>query len=426
MAADDRKFTIPFGGKIPPVREFIAIATWVLVVTKLFIFDFDVYAVERFAPRLRTALGYKVFIEIGLLALALLLMGRKKLMKNAVYVLLYPLVLLAWRIPVFTLKRWPLALAFAPVIYRAISTFPSTFLCYTLAALSGLAILASLERLLLVGAMLGLYAFLAIHLNRSFRNAYNVGMMEGVTSVLKKIRESAESGSFDQPPPPPGAAKVAQPPQAAPNDPSTLYILRTLTEIVIAKVSRISRGRQYDLYLIGCWLYTVSMTSVVYALEFLSLRKIDPSAFGPGVAPSFFGFLGFSLGHLMPARISVIAPVTRFAVLISYSEGACALVILVILVFTVLTAARESFRTGLDDFSLELRALAGALDQRITNVYRMTIAEVELLLLRDRAPIVNALRKARGLPEILVQPDPPQNIPPSAITLTREAQHPAA
>ena len=51
----------------------------------------------------------------------------------------------------------------------------------------------------------------------------------------------------------------------------------------------------------------------------------------------------------------------------------------------------------MDEFGAELRSIAEALDRRVTDVYRMTLAEVELLLLPDKADLVNGLRKARGL-----------------------------
>jgi hypothetical protein len=78
----------------------------------------------------------------------------------------------------------------------------------------------------------------------------------------------------------------------------------------------------------------------------------------------------------------------------------CALIIFFILVFTVLTAARESYKTEMDELGAELRAVADALDSRLTEVYRMTLDEAELFLMRDQAPLVNLIRKGRGLPEL--------------------------
>ena len=57
-------------------------------------------------------------------------------------------------------------IAFAPVIYRGISEFPKTFLLYTVAAFSALAVVISFNRIELILAMAGFIALLGTHLYR--------------------------------------------------------------------------------------------------------------------------------------------------------------------------------------------------------------------------------------------------------------------
>lgn len=405
MDNETSKTNISRAAKLRVFRECTGILLWLYVFVKLFVFDLDIWVLDQFSPGLGRVLHYKVFAVIAAAVASWMVLGRKQFSSTVLYIVGYPLIVLFWRLPVFAFRRWPLILAFAPVIYRAVATFPTTFLFYTLAILSGLIILISTERALLVPAMVGLAVFLSVHLYRGFRDAYSVSIMAGLTSFLRKIKDSVQQGAFDHAAPP-----VPSPPSngAQTRDPSSLYLLRSITEIVIDKVGWEVRSRKYDLYLILSWLYTLGATVVVFSFEFLALRKMDPSAFGPIVSEtSFWEYLGFSLGNLPLARISGIVPVSHAAIFFSYLEVGCTVLIFFIFVFTVLTAARETNRADMDDFSAELRSIAEALDRRVTEVYRMTLAEVEMLLLRDKADLVNGLRKARGLAVLpLIAPKP--------------------
>ncbi|MEP7367549.1 MAG: hypothetical protein ABI972_30180, partial [Acidobacteriota bacterium] len=152
-------------------------------------------------------------------------------------------------------------------------------------------------------------------------------------------------------------------------------------------------------YLIMSWLYTVFVTIVTFGFLFLSLHKIDSTSFKIGSVATSWDFMAFSLEALTTARVSTIVPSSRVAVLMCYSEAFCAMLIFVILVFTVLTAAREAFREDVECFSRELRLTAGAIDSRIESVCMMTVGEVEKVLHESQFVLVNTMRKSRGLPE---------------------------
>jgi hypothetical protein len=201
-------------------------------------------------------LNLKVFAFVGVLALAMLAVKRKKVMTTTLYVIGYPLVVLFWKIPAAACKRWPLTIAFAPVIYRGISEFPETFLLYAIALFSGLAVVISFNRVALILAMAGLTVLLGTHLYRSFRNSYSVGIMGGLLSLLKKFKASVEKGTFDLSQAPPALAGGT--PQDGsqsghPRNPSGLYCLRFLTDTVLDKVRWVTRSRRHDLYLIASW-----------------------------------------------------------------------------------------------------------------------------------------------------------------------------
>ena len=82
-------------------REIIAIICWIYVITKLFIFDIDIYIIERYFSDYAWVINYKFFILIGTLAIIWLLTKNRQLIIWSLFIFFYPVVLLFWRIPYF-------------------------------------------------------------------------------------------------------------------------------------------------------------------------------------------------------------------------------------------------------------------------------------------------------------------------------------
>src|ERR1700691_2931071 len=124
--AEGGRIAIYFGKQRQIIRECVAMALWAYVLLKLFVADPDVY-ILRLAPGLSRVLDLRVFALTGVLCAGYLVLGQKRFLKLLLYLLAYPVVVLFWKLPLTAFKRWPLIIAFAPVIYRAVSSFPATF-----------------------------------------------------------------------------------------------------------------------------------------------------------------------------------------------------------------------------------------------------------------------------------------------------------
>jgi hypothetical protein len=77
-----------------------------------------------------------------------------------------------------------------------------------------------------------------------------------------------------------------------------------------------------------------------------------------------------------------------------------ALIILVILVFSVLTAAREKCKEDIDDFLTELSSLGKGIQEKCFTLFNIALSDIEIALLTNNGQFINMLRKARGLPEL--------------------------
>lgn len=377
---------------IRALREALAIILWAFITVKVIVFDIDVYVFEKYMPSLRWVLNYRFFGLLVLISVVLIGMGKKTIRRFLLYVICYPFSFF-WRVLKLFFRNWALMVALAPALYDLLRSFRSRFTVMTAAALSALCIALSSNTYLLIPSMVLLGLYLIMHLYRSLRKAYRSSIFEGLSDLVKKLRIAIDGGQQML------WKKEKYDPETKNYEQQCLmyYLVNSVTEIVVDKLDRVVKSRKPDLHLMISWLATVLLTSLIYGFEYWSLYKLNIHSFTANYTLSFWSFWGFSFGKLTPSSLSSIAPETVAATILSYSELFCALIILVILVFSVLTAAREKYREDIADFVAEVGILGKHVQEQLFQVYAITIADVEIVLLPDNAVIINKLRKARGL-----------------------------
>lgn len=395
------------------VRECAALFTWIYVTVKLLLLDVDVLLLESLAPRYREVLYFKGFILLAVVAVGWA-MGRRAFPLALAYIVVYPLTLVFWRLPKLALPYWPFLIALAPALYRTAVNFRTTFVLYSFALVSALAILRAREQWILGAAMAVLLFVLAVHLWRSIRHAYAPGLFEGLCALTRAAAQAARGGKFDEyiatgakrVGPAAGATDQASGTrssqgQAAP-DPTLLYALRSAADLIAIHVGNVVKRKVFDLYLIASLLNTYVLTALVFALEYAAVATLDPAAFVNAGRGSFWTFVQLSLSVLTPAP-SVVEARSVLALAFLYMEVACAALVPLVLVFTLFRSARERFSEGMEQFAAEMKRLAEVLDDRISVAYSLTLEECERVLLSDegKGEVVTLLRRLRGLPPLL-------------------------
>lgn len=383
-------------------RELCAIIFWCYLLGKVAIFDFDTYIINKCFPDLVQVLYYRLFLLAAIISILWLSLGKKRFPRFVLYVVAYPIVILIWKIPKAIFRHWSISIVFAPAIFEFITKFQTYFIINTLVAFSAILILTSYNKILLSISMLILATFLVYHLYSSFCKAYQSTVFSRLQGIISKIKIRLSETSFFQ-----KMWDNARSRNEPKNDQeelqtrlSTLYIVYWCAEFVKEKVDHVLQSRKIDLYLIFTWFWTVFLTAVIYSLEYFSLYKILPNAFIAPFKPTYFSFLGFSFGKFAPSEVSAIFPENLPAVLLCYSQLACTVVIFVIFVFTILTAARERYKEDIYNIVKELTELALIIQEKFTIIFDMALADAEYVLLTHNATLVNGLRKLRGLPEL--------------------------
>lgn len=378
------------------LREVVGVLVWVFVPLKLFVADIDLLLMEEFAPKLVPLSSYRLFALLGGTSILWILLGHRNFKRLAGFVAIYPAVLICWRLPLLLLRRWPIALAVAPAVYDALTSFRATFLLYSFASISMLIIVKSTQFAYVAPAMAYLLFFMCVSLWRSTRKAYKASVFLGLSEMLRDLRERTDRLSFlgrrgeeDRRPVDDDGSVHA--------NVTVIYLLNWGFEIVADRVQQ-AAARRIDLYLIGSWLHTACLISVVFAFQHWGLSRLSSTQAYSVTDPSFWAMLGYSVSTLTTSDVSRLEPISGPAVFLAYAEVLFTVFLVVILVFTILTAAREAYRSDIEVFIQELRLTAESVDHVLVDLWELSLSEAERLLLIENPDFVNGLRKTRGLP----------------------------
>jgi hypothetical protein len=393
-------------------REALGAAFWVYALTKLFVFDIDVYAITQISPHLAWLVQYKAVVLMSLLALLWVSLGNRRSLVLVGFVAIYPFIIVFRLFKPFlriAMRRWALLLLFSPVIIAAAKNARVTFLMYTVAFVSALLIAMQSRAGFVMAAMAGVLLFLLAHLWRSFRKAYSLPLFDQLTDLVRSVRNAIEAGKLDH------AAQASTGPSVntqagQPRSPTSLYLYHSIADAIAGRIHNLVKRRIVDLYLIASWLYTAIVMVTGFAFLYWGLWKIQPRAFDGANDAGFWDFFAYSFERVAPGGLSHIVPMLPNAMILSYVEGGFGILIVVILVFTFLTAAREAYREGAEEFTSELRLTADAAEQRAYTRYKLTLVQIEGTILVTNRIWVNALRKARGMPELPAPQTPSANI----------------
>lgn len=380
------------------LREICAIILWIFIFTKVVLFDVDVYLVETYTPSLRWLINYRFFGLLILISTMLIAIGKKPLRKFLLYIIAYPFIILFWKFPKLISRNWALAIAFTPFLAEAMTHFRFRFVFTSIAALSIICIIHAYNPYVLGAAMIFLGAYLISHLYRNLKRAYGSGMFQRLVDIVKKMRAKLESGEeqlwkmVDCDPDSEKARKEYE------DQLNSFYLINSLIDIIAEKLYVVAKTRKFNIYLIALLFWTFFITSFIYALEYWAVYKINPESFSADNGVTFWTFLGLSFDKLTASNISSINPVSTMAIVLCYTERFCILIILVVLVFSLFTVAREKYKEDIAEFIEELKKLGSEAQVQFSRHYDMLLNDVETAIFNKQAKMVNWLRKAKGLP----------------------------
>ncbi|MFI3121584.1 MAG: hypothetical protein QX203_16550 [Methylococcaceae bacterium] len=389
------------------LREIVAVLFWIFLIVKLVVFDLDIYIVEHYIPSLHFLLDYKLFIFLGLISFFWIIIGKKEFPIICIYIAVYPLVVMFWKLPVLCLRNWSATIVMVPATFGFITNFRLTFISYALAMIASVFILESQSKLGILLSMIILFVLLVVRLWISLVKAYKSTVFSkisfGLSAFKKKLAETSFLKNMLEKTNP--STSIDSNKESFNGQLSMFYLIHSVFEFMTEAINDVMKSRKMDLYLIFSWLYTYTGTAFIFSFEYLGLYKINPKSFSGAFEPNFLSFLGFSLGKLTPSSVSIIIPMDIYAISICYAEVISSLFIIIILIFTILTAARERYKEDMDAIIEELNEIGELLQNGSQQIFKLAISEIELALLDHNQGLVSVVRKLRSLPELPIKTD---------------------
>lgn len=286
-----------------------------------------------------------------------------------------------------------------PAVYTLSKAFRRTFVLGVIALVSAVTVLTASVAWAITAAGGYLLLYLVIHYAGRFIGAFRRStVFSAALKGVQKLRDvMAGTGAF---------AKRADTKDEEPDTLSQLaagYAILSGLRIAAERLREVSDSRRMDLYLISSLVFTVALTTAVFALVYVAVDRVESDAFTTQGPLGFWSAMGYSFGTLMTSDLMGIQPVSAMAKGLSLAEVSCSILLLILLVFVVLTSIRERYRADLNAIVSELGVAARTAGKSLEREFSMTLREMEIALVESDLAVMVWLAKhdpaIRLLPE---------------------------
>ena len=305
------------------VRVLDSIATffWVYALVKVFITDLDRTLAQRISPSLEFLVDFRFFVFLGALSL-LVLAFRKKLVAVVafVYIALFPLVVLFWKIPrtLYRTKSWVAAFAVINAASSVLSDLRYSVVFVTLTAFSVLGILAGDADSIIGISVLVLFALLLVSIGRTIW--FSLAPSRFLDMQQQTITRIVESEPLKQMTSVGDDLRRADVEKFSPQQQE--MFVQQLTHGVIAYHGLLYWAYQLEQYrlspaslLYSTLAYISLFLRVVVALALMNygLYRIDGNAYEYVADPSVWVFVRYSMTGLYGGEIEALRPISDLA-----------------------------------------------------------------------------------------------------------------
>lgn len=359
------------------IREICAVFFWVYALAKVFVFDIDVFVINKFLPEYAQLLEFKFFIIIGLIAILWLVMKNKHVLIWCLYIGFYPLVITFWKIPFFVYKQESWIFAFA-LINAIISFFKSIKYNFITAAVFLISLVGTLTlsntkllwlsifSVLTVLAITYIYRFILVFKpSRIFQ--MHIKIFTGIRKYaapsfsLDEDMRNLPVAQFDEKQLEKWTVKL-----------QTCLVFNRVCLFVSKKLRDYQNSGLNIVSNVMTVLLLVIFTVVAFAGINYGLYKVDSQLFSLSAAPAFFTFFYYSFNNLLFNSIKEIAPIAPASQIISMTESYIALFLVLIFVSLLLSVKSQRHANELDKAIEEIEREGKSMETLIRDEYRLT------------------------------------------------------
>jgi len=336
------------------VRELVAALFWLYLILKLFFIDIDVELTGLLAPNYTWLLKFKFILFLSLLTLLILLVKKHDLFVWLFWIIFYPFIIIAFRIPRYILrqKSWTLVIALFESIISSIKSFRYTVIGLTAFLISTSLLLFSDNIFILwpslIAVLIILLATYVVRFILVFKPSNTFRLLKKAFQGIRKVGVS--SFSLDK------QIKGLPVEQLSKdqlekwkNNLQTSVIFNHLCLVIAKKLRDYQQSKIHVISSVLTWLLLIAFTTVTFAVINFGLYKIDPLVFKVSTPPRLFTFFYYSFYNLLFASIPEISPSGILAQIFSMVESFCALLLVVIFVVLLISIRSERYVAELNE-----------------------------------------------------------------------------
>lgn len=369
--------------------DFAGTAFWLYAVIKLFVFDFDLYLVNTYAPNLLWILQLRFIVLVGIAGLAFLFLKKGTALAAILYISAFPLIVIFWKIPVliFRQKSWTLAFALASSLIVFFANIKQLTIKTAIFFISATTILVSSNLYATATAAALIFIIVAASFVNSIVSVFQRSKIPGIYAlILNAWRETiAKREPIEE------RIRIFGPTQLSTDDlkiwSSTLET-RVLFNRACLFIARRFRAYQRSRLNVASGVFTsialLSMTVVSFSFINMAAFNIDPTSFLTHSPPTFFDFFYYSFKTFVFGSSKEIEAISQFSETIGMIENFFALFMGIIFVSLVISVRSQRYSEDLDQAIRIVEKQGQIMELQIANEYKLKTIDDALREL-DRA-----------------------------------------
>jgi hypothetical protein len=383
--------------------DIFAICAWLYAITKLFIFDIDVYLLSTISQKLVWILDYKFFALIGAITASLFVLKKSDILKFALFVIFYPLIVAIFLPPylIYKTKNWMVLVAVINTIVTFFTNFRLKFSIFSLTFISLAITYASLDWWLLAIAASALVALNLLEYILSILSAFKTSKAIAIYNKIpdlgrRFVKFNAEAEGIK------GIAVSTMDDKQLSMYRTNLQMSLIANRVCLFSATILRDYKRSGFPAISGAIATLSLflyTVITFAAINAAICKMDIDAFKYEEVgfPSWFTFFHYSFNTMVFASTRELTPVSHMAYAANMVQILLVIVLSIVFVSQVVTTQRQKFTEELDEVIAKIRKSGeemdeyifesfgvGTWDDALAEIRKMETSLVELLLYLTR------------------------------------------
>lgn len=365
--------------------DVVGFLFWTYAIVHVFVFDVDMMFSSSGIPVLSQLAFYKFILFAGLIGILWFLVEAKWLIPSLLYVLLYPAVMVGWKIPRFLWKaKSPLiTLAFLNVV---LSFFKSVryiaIVTSALIVLSGIVFIFSNQLVLYAAVFLMLVTLVTVYFNR-FRMILRPSTLYQIHGKITRflVQHSTKTAKPEKRARSLDISKLpTQQREKVIQDLQFLVIVNRSAYYLSAKLKEYQASNISAVFYLANLFVLILLTTYVFAVMYFGMWKIDSNYFQV-TSSDFFIFVYYSFSNVFGRGINEVIPSVNITRLMSIIQTGFSFLLAGIIVTLVFSWQSKRDSKGIDDAVSEIRSQGEEVERFIKSEFSMNsdqaIAELE-------------------------------------------------